>query len=85
MGMEKTSFDAAAFVSAWKQVWEAVSCLPNFRRDMVGRLFVDIMNEPDSQWQGWQPKDGKAGEATGSSAAMATSVDVLAACTMSFT
>lgn len=61
MGMEKTSYDAAAFVEAWKQVWSAVSCLPNFRRDMVGRVFVDILNEPDSQWQAWQPKDGKAG------------------------
>ncbi|KAF6266483.1 glycoside hydrolase superfamily [Scenedesmus sp. NREL 46B-D3] len=61
MGMEKTSYDAAAFVEAWKQVWASVTCLPNFRRDMVGRVFVDILNEPDSQWQTWQPKDGKAG------------------------
>jgi hypothetical protein len=61
-GMEKTSYDAAAFVEAWKQVWSAVTCLPNFRRDMVGRVFVDILNEPDSQWQAWQPKDGKAGQ-----------------------
>jgi hypothetical protein len=59
--MEKTSYDAAAFVEAWKQVWASVTCLPNFRRDMVGRVFVDILNEPDSQWQAWQPKDGKAG------------------------
>jgi hypothetical protein len=59
--MEKTSYDAAAFVEAWKQVWSSVTCLPNFRRDMVGRVFVDILNEPDSQWQAWQPKDGKAG------------------------
>lgn len=60
-GMEKTSYDVAAFVSAWAEVWQEVTCLPNFNRDMIGRVFVDILNEPDSQWQGWQPKDGKAG------------------------
>lgn len=62
--MEKTSYDAAAFVQSWSDVWQEVSCLPNFNRDMVGRVFVDILNEPDSQWQGWQPRDGKAGEET---------------------
>jgi hypothetical protein len=69
-GMEKTSYDAAAFVEAWKQVWSSVTCLPNFRRDMVGRVMVDILNEPDSQWQTWQPKDGKAGEGPGDEAAI---------------
>jgi len=44
-----------------KQVWSRFACLPNFEEDMKGRLFVDILNEPDSQGQGWQPKEGKAG------------------------
>eukprot|EP00775_Hariotina_reticulata_P003248 gene3248-3524_t len=61
MGMEQTSFNAEAFVSAWEEVWSAIACLPNFRRDLEGRVFVDILNEPDSQWQGWQAKQGKAG------------------------
>lgn len=59
--MEQTSFNAEAFVSAWEEVWSAIACLQNFRRDLEGRVFVDILNEPDSQWQGWQAKQGKAG------------------------
>lgn len=61
-GMEQTSYDVAAFVSAWAEVWQEVTCLPNFNRDMIGRVFVDVLNEPDSQGQGWQPKDGKPGQ-----------------------
>lgn len=71
MGMEKTSYDAAAFVAAWENVWSEISCLPNFSRDLAGRVFIDILNEPDSQWQGWQPKDGKAGAAAVAAAAVA--------------
>lgn len=63
-GQEQTSFNLDEFVHSWAEVWEAVACLPNFRRDLEGRVFIDILNEPDSQWQGWQPKQGKAGEAT---------------------
>jgi len=48
-------------VSAWQDVWTAIACLPNFRRELEGRVWVDILNEPDSQGQGWQPKQGKAG------------------------
>jgi hypothetical protein len=30
--------------------------LPNYASDLAGRVMVDLMNEPDSQQQGWQPK-----------------------------
>jgi hypothetical protein len=59
--MEQTSFVVDDFVREWKKVWAYIGCLPNFERDIKGRLLVDICNEPDSQWQGWQPKNGKAG------------------------
>jgi hypothetical protein len=61
-GMEQTSYVVDDFVREWKKVWEAVACLPNFSSDLKGRLLVDLANEPDSQWQGWQVKNGKAGE-----------------------
>lgn len=61
-GMEQTSYVVDDFVREWKKVWEAVACLPNFSTDLKGRLLVDLANEPDSQWQGWQVKNGKAGE-----------------------
>lgn len=63
--MEQTSYVVDDFVREWKKVWEAVACLPNFESDIKGRLLVDLSNEPDSQWQGWQVKNGKAGELPG--------------------
>lgn len=62
MSQELASHDAKEFVANWRWLWAKVACLPNFEADMKGRLFVDVLNEPDSQGQGWQPKDGKAGE-----------------------
>jgi hypothetical protein len=63
MGAESTSYNAAQFIESWKWVWGRVACLPNFQSDLAGRVFVDILNEPDSQRQGWQAMDGKAGAA----------------------
>jgi hypothetical protein len=62
--MEQTSHDAAEFVEEWKTVWKAVSSLPNYKEDLVGRVFIDILNEPDSQGQFWQPRNGRAGKAS---------------------
>jgi hypothetical protein len=61
MGQETTSYNAKEFIDNWKWVWGRFACLPGFDEDMKGRLFIDILNEPDSQGQGWQPRDGKAG------------------------
>jgi hypothetical protein len=60
--MEKTSLDAEAFVENWVWLWSRVTCLPNFKADMEGRVMLDLLNEPDSMWQGWQPQQGKAGK-----------------------
>lgn len=62
MAQEMTSHNADEFVKSWKWVWSKFACLPNFEEDMKGRLFIDILNEPDSQRQGWQANDaGDAG------------------------
>jgi hypothetical protein len=49
-GMEQTAYVVEDFVREWKKVWAAMACLPNFERDIKGRLLVDICNEPDSLW-----------------------------------
>lgn len=46
-------------------MWSKLACLPNFYEDMKGRLFIDILNEPDSQRQGWQKNDGGAAGGVG--------------------
>lgn len=38
---------AQIFASRWAEVWKAVSCLPRFSQDLAGRVFADILNEPD--------------------------------------
>ncbi|KIZ06214.1 hypothetical protein MNEG_1745 [Monoraphidium neglectum] len=60
MSQEMTSHSAKDFIDGWKWVWSKFSCLPNFEEDMKGRLFLDILNEPDSQRQGWQPNESGA-------------------------
>lgn len=38
-----------------------VSCLPNFQRDLANRVFIDVMNEPDSMQISWEPNGNKPG------------------------
>lgn len=38
-----------------------VSCLPNFQRDLANRVFIDVMNEPDSMQISWEPNGDKPG------------------------
>lgn len=38
-----------------------VSCLPNFQRDLASRVFIDVMNEPDSMNIKWEPDSNKPG------------------------
>lgn len=38
-----------------------MSCLPNFQRDLANRVFVDIMNEPDSMQIKWEADGAKPG------------------------
>lgn len=38
-----------------------VSCLPNFQRDLANRVFVDVINEPDSMQISWEPNGDRPG------------------------
>lgn len=48
-------------MDTWAQLWKQVSCLPNFQRDLANRVFVDVMNEPDSMNIRWEARDGRPG------------------------
>jgi hypothetical protein len=48
-------------VDTWAELWKQVSCLPNFQRDLANRVFVDVMNEPDSMNIRWEARDGRPG------------------------
>lgn len=54
MGLEQTSYDVNNFVNSWKWVWSTLACLPNFDDDMKGRVFLDLLNEPDSMNHRWE-------------------------------
>jgi hypothetical protein len=61
MGYEATSYSAPEFVESWKWIWSSVVGLDNYHAHLKGRVFVDILNEPDSQGQRWEAQNGKAG------------------------
>lgn len=61
MGLEQHAKDLNVFVTAWESLWKKVACLPNFDQDLAGRIFVDVMNEPDSMQVAWEPKNGMPG------------------------
>jgi hypothetical protein len=63
MGAEQTSYDRALFVSEWAAVWRAITSLPSYQAQLKGRVFVDIMNEPDSMGLRWEASGGKPGTA----------------------
>lgn len=54
MGLEWTSHDVSHFVGNWTEVWRAVTCLPNYEVGLSGRVFLDLLNEPDSIGQRWE-------------------------------
>jgi hypothetical protein len=60
-GLEKHAYNVKMFVDAWVDLWRRVTCLPNFSSDMSNRIFIDVMNEPDSMNIVWEPRDGKPG------------------------
>ncbi len=65
MGLEWTANNADDFVKEWKAVWSAVACLPNFDSDLKGRVFADIMNEPDSMGIKWEAGANNRGNSAG--------------------
>jgi hypothetical protein len=54
MGLDNASYKTATFVSSWQWLWSALSCLPNFESQLKGRVFLDLLNEPDSMGQRWE-------------------------------
>jgi aryl-phospho-beta-D-glucosidase BglC (GH1 family) len=64
MGLEATVYNTPAFVNNWKAVWRAVTNLPNFDADIKGRIFIDILNEPDSMGLRWEPQGARPGLAS---------------------
>ena len=61
MGTEYQPYDINTFANEWVKLWSAVSCLPNFDSDLKGRIFIDLMNEPDSMGMGWERRGDKPG------------------------
>jgi hypothetical protein len=39
--------DPDTFARKWRGLWSAFTCLPNFSSDLKGRVFLDLLNEPD--------------------------------------
>jgi hypothetical protein len=61
MGTENHAYDLNSFVSQWALTWKKVTCLPNFGADIAGRVFVDVMNEPDSMGIRWEANNDRPG------------------------
>ena len=61
MGTEDHAYDLNRFVTQWAQVWKQVTCLPNWGVDIAGRVFVDVMNEPDSMGIRWEANNDHPG------------------------
>jgi hypothetical protein len=59
--LEWTSHSARDFINEWKWVWSSIVGMNNYHSHLKGRLFVDILNEPDFQGQRWEAQNGKAG------------------------
>lgn len=59
--MESHAYDLNLFVDTWAGLWKKFSCLPNFQRDLANRIFIDVMNEPDSMNIKWEAQDGRPG------------------------
>lgn len=53
MSTENHPFFVKKFVDAWDALWTRIVNLPNFEKELKGRIIIDIMNEPDSMNIGW--------------------------------
>ncbi|GBF93230.1 glycoside hydrolase [Raphidocelis subcapitata] len=62
-GLEQQPYSLSTFVSQWTGLWKMVACLPNFESDVANRIFVDVMNEPDSMGIRWESSGGRPGAA----------------------
>ncbi|KIZ00473.1 hypothetical protein MNEG_7489 [Monoraphidium neglectum] len=60
-GSDAISRNAAEFSSAWRSLWRAVACLPNFEDDLQGRVFVGLLGAPDITGHRWEASRGLDG------------------------
>lgn len=61
MNTEPQAYNIKEFVCKWRVLMARVLAIPNFWDDIKDRIFVDVMNEPDSMGIGWEPANGKPG------------------------
>jgi hypothetical protein len=60
-GLEQHPYNLKQFVDKWTDLWKMVVCLPNFQHDIANRVFVDVMNEPDSMGIRWEASGDRPG------------------------
>lgn len=52
-----TTVASGSLVSDWQTLWNAITSLPTFASDLAGRVFLDLINEPDGVNVRWTPMD----------------------------
>jgi len=58
---DPTSRNEEAFVDAWRWLWRSIACLPNFKSDLEGRVFVSLLGRPDAAGYRWEAVGGEDG------------------------
>ncbi|CAL5222447.1 g4812 [Coccomyxa viridis] len=53
-----TTVASGALVSDWKTLWTAITALPTFASELAGRVFLDLINEPDGINVRWEAANG---------------------------
>lgn len=56
------------FAHNWLQLWSGLSCLPNYQKDLQGRVFLDLLNGEAPAWLVlWAPASTAAAAVVGRS------------------
>ncbi len=63
MFSEQVALDRQQYVDSWAALWRTVTSLPSYPQDLCGRVFLDLLNEPDALGLRWEPAGGKPGAA----------------------
>ncbi|WIA18743.1 hypothetical protein OEZ85_003433 [Tetradesmus obliquus] len=61
MGTEPQAYNVKEFVCKWRSLVSRVKSVNNWEEDIKGRVFIDVMNEPDSMGIKWEPSSGHPG------------------------
>lgn len=61
MSSEQVALDRQQYIDSWASLWRTVTSLPNYAHDLRGRVFLDLLNEPDALGLRWEPAGGKPG------------------------